>query len=194
MDGFTSPGYADAAGSTNTDAGPASQKGSNRMVSRVHTVALNGVDVLNIDFQVQLPSGMVAFNVVGLPDKAVAESRERVRAALAVMGLALPSKRIAVNLAPADVLAPASLLALVNHVKGTQVLTPPKPALAADDTPIPDTIPTRCFGSAYRDLVWALRMSDDFSLDFEGQAVRAFANLDAGLAQVGTDKTRLISV
>ena len=59
---------------------------------------------------------------------------------------------------------------------------------------IPGSIPTRCFGSAYRDLVWALGMSDDFSLDFEGQAVRAFANLDAGLAQVGTDKTRLISV
>ena len=188
------------------------------MVSRVHTVAFNGIDVLDIDCQVQLSSGMVAFNVVGLPDKAVAESRERVRAALAAMGLALPPRRITVNLAPADVLkegshfdlpiavallmamdvlpndafdrhtilgelaldgtitrvagvlpaaigasaagrgmvcpaeqggeaawagdievlAPASLLALVNHVKGTQVLTPPEPALAADDTPIPD--------------------------------------------------------
>jgi len=101
MDGFTGSGYADTAGSADTDAAPAPQKGRNRMVSRVHTVAFNGVDVLDIDCQVQLSSGMVAFNVVGLPDKAVAESRERVRAALAAMGLALPPKRIAVNLAPA---------------------------------------------------------------------------------------------
>ena len=59
---------------------------------------------------------------------------------------------------------------------------------------IPGTFPTRSWGSAYRDLVWALGMSDDFTLDFSGQAERAFAGLDAGLAQVGTDKTRLISV
>jgi magnesium chelatase family protein len=78
------------------------------MVSRVHTVAFNGIDVLDIDCQVQLSSGMVAFNIVGLPDKAVAESRERVRAALAAMGLALPPRRIIVNLAPADVLKEGS--------------------------------------------------------------------------------------
>jgi enamine deaminase RidA (YjgF/YER057c/UK114 family) len=59
---------------------------------------------------------------------------------------------------------------------------------------IPGTFPTRSWGSAYRDLVWALGMSDDFTLDFAGQAERAFAVIDAGLAQVGTDKTRLISV
>ncbi len=59
---------------------------------------------------------------------------------------------------------------------------------------IPGTFPTRSWGSAYRDLVWALGMSDDFTLDFAGQAQRAFAGLDAGLAQAGTDKTRLISV
>ena len=59
---------------------------------------------------------------------------------------------------------------------------------------IPGTFPTRSWGSAYRELVWALGMSDDFTLDFGGQARRAFAGLDTGLAQVGTDKTRLISV
>lgn len=59
---------------------------------------------------------------------------------------------------------------------------------------IPGNVPTRTWGSAYRDLVWALGMSDDFTLDFSGQARRAFAALDAGLAQAGTDKTRLISV
>ena len=59
---------------------------------------------------------------------------------------------------------------------------------------IPGTVPTRSWGSAYRGLVWALGMSDDFTLDFAGQAQRAFAALDNGLAQVGTDKRRLISV
>lgn len=52
--------------------------------------------------QCQLSAGLPAFTVVGLADKAVAESRERVRAALNAMGLALPAKRIVVNLSPAD--------------------------------------------------------------------------------------------
>jgi magnesium chelatase family protein len=165
-----------------------------------------------------MSSGLIAFTVVGLPDKAVAESRERVRAALGALGLALPPKRITVNLAPADllkegshfdlpialglliamgvlpgeeiagygvlgelgldgrlapvagvlpaalhalaggrglicpaaqggeaawaagveVLAPDSLLALVNHFKGTQVLSPPEPALAEPPGAEPD--------------------------------------------------------
>ena len=227
MDGFAAPGYPDrVAPGTRPGTGPAagadSKAGSaqarNRMVSRVHTVAFQGIDVLDIDCQVQLSSGMVAFNIVGLPDKAVAESRERVRAALASMGLALPPRRITVNLAPADVqkegshfdlpiavavltamdvlpadafdgytvlgelaldgainpvagvlpaaigasaagrgivcaaaqggeaawagdidvLAPASLLALVNHARGVQVLSAPEPVLAEDDAPPPD--------------------------------------------------------
>ncbi len=220
MDGFAQPAHNTGTDSATADgpAPPGRDSSRNRMVSRVHTVAFNGIDVLDIDCQVQLSSGMVAFNIVGLPDKAVAESRERVRAALAAMGLALPPRRITINLAPADVLkegshfdlpiavavlmamdvlpndafdahtilgelaldgaitrvagvlpaaiganaagrgivcpaeqggeaawagdidvlAPASLLSLVNHVKGTQVLTRPEPALAADDAPIPD--------------------------------------------------------
>ena len=217
MDGFAQPAHTGGIVSATSGTSGASP-GRNRMVSRVHTVAFNGIGVLDIDCQVQLSSGMVAFNIVGLPDKAVAESRERVRAALAAMGLALPPRRITVNLAPADVLkegshfdlpiavavlmamdvlpndafdghtilgelaldgaiarvagvlpaaigasaagrgivcpaaqggeaawagdidvlAPASLLSLVNHVKGTQVLSRPEPALVADDTPIPD--------------------------------------------------------
>ena len=188
------------------------------MVARVNTVAFQGIEVLDIDVQVRMSSGLPAFTVVGLPDKAVAESRERVRAALGALGLALPPKRIIVNLAPADVLkegshfdlpiamgllgamgvlprdeiagytalgelaldgaiaavagvlpaaiaasaagrglicpaarggeaawageieilAPADLLALVNHFKGTQVLSPPEPALAPDDGTYPD--------------------------------------------------------
>jgi magnesium chelatase family protein len=181
------------------------------MVARVSTVAFQGIEVVDIDVQVQIAGGgLPSFTVVGLPDKAVAESRERVRAALGALGLALPPRRITVNLAPADllkegshfdlpialglliamavlpgdevggytalgelgldgglapvagvlpsalhaaaserglicpeaqggeaawaagveVLAPATLLALINHFKGTQVLTPPEPALA----------------------------------------------------------------
>lgn len=186
-----------------------------RMVSRIHTVAFQGIDVLDVDVQVQMSSGMPAFTIVGLPDKAVAESRERVRAALSSIGLALPPKRITVNLAPADVqkegshydlpialgllqamdvlpedaaaghtvlgelaldggihpvagvlaaaiganaagrgivcpattggeaawaggidvIAAPSLLALINHFRGTQVLSPPDPAMETLDGP-----------------------------------------------------------
>ncbi|GGF32911.1 ATPase AAA [Aliidongia dinghuensis] len=188
------------------------------MVARIHTVAFQGIEVLPIEVQVQMAPGLPAFVVVGLPDKAVAESRERVRAALNAIGLALPPKRIIVNLSPADVqkegshfdlaiaagllvtmgvlpadeldgyvtlgelaldgsltavagalpaamgaagqerglicpaacgseaawaggieiLAPANLLALINHFKGAQVLTPPSPRLAADGPAPPD--------------------------------------------------------
>ncbi len=180
------------------------------MVARVRTVAFSGIEVLAVDAQVTIASGLPAFHVVGLPDKAVGESRERVRAALHALGLALPPKRITVNLAPADlakegshydlpiaigllvamailpedeienyvalgelgldgslapvagilpaalaaaaggqglicpaasggeaawagaleILAPANLLALINHFKGSQVLSPPTPRLA----------------------------------------------------------------
>ncbi len=188
------------------------------MVARIGTVAFQGIDVLDVDVQVQTAAGMPAFTIVGLPDKAVAESRERVRAALTAIGLALPPRRITVNLAPADVLkegshfdlpialgllvamsvlpadeldgyaalgelgldgtlapvagvlpaaiaasasgrglicpaacggeaafageievlAPPSLLALVNHFKGTQVLSPPEPRLRAEPPTILD--------------------------------------------------------
>ena len=187
------------------------------MVARVQTVAFQGIEVLDVDVQVHVAGGLPAFSIVGLPDKAVAESRERVRAALSALGLALPPKRITINLAPADlakegshfdlpialglliamevlpadaldgmialgelsldgriaavagvlpaaihaaaresglvcaaasggeatwaegleILAPATLLALLNHLKGMQVLSPPRPALveAADGAP-----------------------------------------------------------
>ena len=188
------------------------------MTATVHTVAFQGIDVLGVEVQVQMAGGLPAFTIVGLPDKAVGESRERVRAALNAMGLALPPKRITVNMAPADVskegshydlplavgllvamgvlpmeeldgytvlgelgldgtlarvagvlpaavaanaegrglicpgpqggeaawaggaevLAPVSLLALVNHFKGTQVLDRPIPEIAEDDGPFLD--------------------------------------------------------
>jgi magnesium chelatase family protein len=190
-----------------------------RMTSRAATVAFQGIEAVPVDVQAQFLSGIVLFNVVGLGDKAVAESRERVRAALHSIGLALPGKRLVVNLSPADlpkegshfdlpitlavlsalgiipqdflnryvvmgelaldggilgvsgalpaaiaangrdlglicprasgpeaawagedadILAPENLIQLINHVKGTQVLTRPKPAIAGESEAMPD--------------------------------------------------------
>lgn len=184
------------------------------MYAEVKTVAFIGIEARPVDVQVQVAAGLPAFNIVGLADKAVAESRERVRAALNALGLGMPPKRITVNLAPADlpkigshydlpialglmaatgaiapdmlegftvigelaldgaimpvvgalpaaiganrgsnglicpaacgpeaawasddmtILAAPHLLNLVNHFKGTQLLTPPRPADAAAD-------------------------------------------------------------
>ncbi len=72
------------------------------MFAQVSTVAFEGIDAKQVDVQVLIAPGLPAFSIVGLPDKAVAESRERVRAALTAIGLGLPAKRITVNLAPAD--------------------------------------------------------------------------------------------
>ena len=188
-------------------------------IARVRTLAFLGLDVADVDAEVQLSNGLPSFTIVGLPDKAVAESRERVRAALGAMGLALPPRRIIVNLAPADlakegshfdlpialgvlivmgvlpvdtverhlvlgelaldggirgvsgvlpaavaaaerdmalicpaacgaeaawlgdqveILAAPSLLALINHARGAQLLTPPEPQIAEDDGAYPD--------------------------------------------------------
>ncbi len=189
------------------------------MVSRVRTVAFRGVEAVPVDVQVQVGPGAVAFTIVGLPDKAVGESRERVRSALIASGLSLPAKRVTVNLAPADlpkegshydlpialalmaamgaiardeleefvalgelgldgalapvagalpaaiganasgrglicpaasgpeaawadeemqILAPHSLLQLVNHFKGTQLLSRPQARLRQDEGSLPD--------------------------------------------------------
>ena len=72
------------------------------MAAIVQTVAYLGLEARGVEVQVQLIPGVPAFHVVGLGDKAVAESRERVRAAVSALGLALPPKRIVVNLSPAD--------------------------------------------------------------------------------------------
>lgn len=78
------------------------------MTAHAPTIAFAGIDCLDIDVQVQIAAGFVGFTIVGLPDKAVGESRERVRAAFNSLGLALPPKRITVNLAPADLLKEGS--------------------------------------------------------------------------------------
>lgn len=73
------------------------------MVAHIATVAFQGIETAPVDVQVQMSGGLPAFTIVGLPDKAIGESRERVRAALSALGLALPPKRITVNLSPADI-------------------------------------------------------------------------------------------
>ncbi|MCC0065290.1 MAG: YifB family Mg chelatase-like AAA ATPase [Defluviimonas sp.] len=72
------------------------------MVTRTYTVAFEGVEARIVEVQCAVSAGMPAFAVVGLPDKAVSEARDRVRAALTALSIALPSKRITVNLSPAD--------------------------------------------------------------------------------------------
>lgn len=72
------------------------------MVARSYTVAFEGVEARIVEVQCAISAGMPGFAVVGLPDKAVSEAKERVRAAMNAMSIALPAKRITVNLSPAD--------------------------------------------------------------------------------------------
>jgi len=72
------------------------------MVAKAYTVAFEGIEARLVEVQCAVTPGIPAFSVVGLPDKAVSEAKERVRAALTAMAIALPSKRITVNLSPAD--------------------------------------------------------------------------------------------
>jgi magnesium chelatase family protein len=72
------------------------------MYGQISTVAFVGIEAKPVEVQVRISGGQHAFAIVGLPDKAVAESRERVRNALHAVGLGLPFRHITVNLAPAD--------------------------------------------------------------------------------------------
>lgn len=72
------------------------------MVARAYTVAFQGVEARLVEVQCAVAPGLPAFSVVGLPDKAVSEARDRVRSALSSMAIALPSKRVTINLSPAD--------------------------------------------------------------------------------------------
>jgi magnesium chelatase family protein len=188
------------------------------MAARVVTVAFQGIEARRVDVEVQFTSGEVKFFIVGMGDKAISESRERVRAAFSGLGLSLPSRRIIANLAPADlpkegshydlpialaimagmgvippdalaewaavgelsldgritpvagalpaavaasamglglicpeacgpeaawagdvrILAAPSLIALVNHFRGTQILSPPQPGQMLDGDRVPD--------------------------------------------------------
>ena len=201
-------------------------------LARTRSFAFSGIEAVPVEVQVQISGGLPAFLIVGLPDKAVGEARERVRAALTSMGLSLPPKRILINLAPADllkegshfdlpialavlaamdvlprdelagyaalgelsldgainpvagvlpaamsasardlglicpaaqggeaawagrieVLAAPDLLSLINHFRGTQVLTPPEPAGVRPAVPGPDLAEVRGMETARRAL------------------------------------------
>ena len=203
------------------------------MISRVSTVAFQGIEAVPVDVQVMIAPGKVGMHIVGLPDKAVVESRERVQAALHASGLSMPAKKVTVNLAPADlpkegshydlpiavglmvglgalpsdavdryvvlgelsldgsiapvagalpaaiganamgrglicphasgpeaawageqldVLAPRSLIALANHLRGTQVLSPPEARIQKVAEDLPDLVDIRGQESAKRAL------------------------------------------
>lgn len=202
------------------------------MVAIIQTVSFEGVKARPVEVQVQVSSGLPSFTIVGLPDKAVSEARERVRAAMAAIGMALPAERITVNLSPADlpkegshydlpivvglltamgvlsqdatgeavimgelgldasiravpgilpgafyavgmdapficpeasgpeaawaggsdVIAPAHLLALVNHLRGSQILSAPEPCTVSKAEDLPDLLDVKGQESAKRAL------------------------------------------
>ena len=78
------------------------------MITKICSLTFSGVDIIDVDVQVQITPGVPNFIIVGLADKTIAESKERVRAALSSIGLSLPAKRIIVNLAPADLIKEGS--------------------------------------------------------------------------------------
>ena len=82
------------------------------MVAKVKTFAFSGVNVVDVNVEVKISGGMFSFNIVGLPDKSVNEAKERVYASINSMGLAFPSRRVTVNLTPADLAKEGSYLDL----------------------------------------------------------------------------------
>ena len=72
------------------------------MVAIAFTVAFDGIEARLVEVQAAVSPGIPSFSIVGLPDKAVSEARERIRAAFSAMSVAMPSKRVTVNLSPAD--------------------------------------------------------------------------------------------
>ncbi len=72
-------------------------------LAKLRSGALRGIEGIPVDVEVDIGSGLPAFNIVGLPDAAVQEARERVRSAIRNAGFEFPMRRITVNLAPADV-------------------------------------------------------------------------------------------
>ena len=123
------------------------------MVAQAYTVAFEGVEARPVEVQCAVSAGVPAFAIVGLPDKAVSEARERVRAALTTMAIALPSKRITVNLSPADMPKEGShfdlpiaigLLAALDILPRDEIAqTMALGELALDGTliPVPDALP-----------------------------------------------------
>lgn len=72
------------------------------MFAKVYSATVVGLDGVMVEVETDILNGLPSFTIVGLPDKAVEEARERVRSAIKNSGADLPAKRITVNLAPAD--------------------------------------------------------------------------------------------
>ena len=73
------------------------------MFSKITSFAVLGIEAIEITVEAHISNGLPSFNIVGLPDKSVNESRQRVRAAIINSGFKFPMKRIIVNLSPADI-------------------------------------------------------------------------------------------
>lgn len=99
------------------------------MLARTRTLALNGVDAVPVDVEIDIHRGLPAFSLVGLPDAAVRESRERVRAAIVNCGFEFPLKRITASLAPADLrkAGPGFDLAIATAILSASGQIPPQP-------------------------------------------------------------------
>ena len=136
------------------------------MVAKTYTVAFEGIEARLVEVQCAVTPGIPAFSVVGLPDKAVSEAKERVRAALTDMAIALPSKRITVNLSPADL-----------PKEGSHFDLPIALALLAalDIVPREDAENTVALGE----------------LSLDGQLVPVVGALPAAMAAAGEDRTLL---
>lgn len=130
------------------------------MQASIKTVAFVGISAIEIDVQIQIINGLPAFTIVGLPDKAVAESRERIRASLFSMGISLPSKRITVNLAPADVqkegshydlpIAPALLVSMeiLSQEDINNVIALGEMSLSGDIARVPGVLPAAIYAKS----------------------------------------------
>lgn len=98
------------------------------MVVHIPSLTFKGVEITDVDVQVQITPGVPNFTIVGLADKTIAESRERVKAALSSMGLSLPAKKVLVNLAPADLVKEGSHfdLAIAVAILSSMRILPPE--------------------------------------------------------------------
>ena len=79
------------------------------MVSKITSIGIFGIDCYMMTVEADVADGMPAFDIVGLPDAAVKESKNRVRSAIKNSGFSFPSTKITINLAPADLKKEGSL-------------------------------------------------------------------------------------
>jgi magnesium chelatase family protein len=123
------------------------------MISRTYTVAFEGIDAKLVEVQCAVSPGLPSFSIVGLADKAVSEARDRVRSAVTSMSIAMPSKRVTVNLSPADMpkegshfdlpiaIALLSALEIIPHDMAQETLSLGELSLDGTLVPVIGTLP-----------------------------------------------------